>query len=246
MCGWFFRWGYALPSVDPAGAVGAMPSYAQFEVHPQRRVCGSRLLARRRIVSNVGSTDVGAPPEVTTALDALDAAATAIGELNFDKYDPAVRLRALERLETVRRRQTVAGHDIIAGLASLPTFHARAADWTRVAYMPDTAWPVSGHLPSSSRAYLRHPVLMPSTWVTTRQQRSPHGDCAPSFQSPPDASRAPFPHRSPRRSSANAACGGLKPPTAGRLRRANLHLLHNTISEVLTYKQNSLPCSWQT
>jgi hypothetical protein len=37
---------------------------------------------------------------------------------------------------------------------------------------------------------------------------------------PPDASRAPFPHRSPRRSSANAACGGLKPPTAGRLRRA--------------------------
>jgi hypothetical protein len=45
-------------------------------------------------------------------------------------------------------------------------------------------------------------------------------DCAPSFRSPPDASRAPFPHRSPRRSSANAACGGLKPPTAGRLRRA--------------------------
>jgi hypothetical protein len=42
----------------------------------------------------------------------------------------------------------------------------------------------------------------------------------------------PFPHRSPRRSSANAAWGGLKPPTAGRLRRANLHLLHSTMSSL--------------
>ena len=33
-------------------------------------------------------------------------------------------------------------------------------------------------------------------------------------------SRAPFPHRSPQRSLANAAWGGLKPPRAGRLRRA--------------------------
>src|SRR6201993_5575002 len=38
--------------------------------------------------------------------------------------------------------------------------------------------------------------------------------------SPPDTSRAPFPHRSPRRSLANAACGGLKPPPDRRLRRA--------------------------
>jgi hypothetical protein len=30
----------------------------------------------------------------------------------------------------------------------------------------------------------------------------------------------PFPHRSPQQSSANAARGGLKPPPAGRLRRA--------------------------
>jgi hypothetical protein len=42
----------------------------------------------------------------------------------------------------------------------------------------------------------------------------------------------PFPHRSPRRSSANAAWGGLKPPTAGRLRRANLHLMHSTMSSL--------------
>jgi hypothetical protein len=38
--------------------------------------------------------------------------------------------------------------------------------------------------------------------------------------SPPDTSGVPFPHRSPRRSSANAACGGLKPPPNRRLRRA--------------------------
>ena len=56
----------------------------------------------------------------------------------------------------------------------LPTFHARAADRTHVAYMPDTAWPVSGLPPDSSRADLLHPgFLMPSNWVTTRQQRSP-------------------------------------------------------------------------
>jgi hypothetical protein len=65
------------------------------------------------------------------------------------------------------------------------------------------------------------PVLMPSTELRhVNSDPRKRGDCAPSFRSPPDASRAPFPHRSPRRSSANAACGGLKPPTAGRLRRA--------------------------
>ena len=43
-------------------------------------------------------------------------------------------------------------------------------------------------------------------------------------------------HRSPRRSSANAACSGLKPPPAGRLRRANiLHLSHSTTSTMLSH-----------
>src|SRR3954452_19562519 len=36
----------------------------------------------------------------------------------------------------------------------------------------------------------------------------------------PDASRAPFPQRSPPRLLTAAACGGLQPPPAGRLRRA--------------------------
>ena len=103
----------------------------------------------------------------------------------------------------------------------LPTFRARAADRTHVAYMPDTAWPVSGHPPGSSRADLLHPGFDATLLSNDTSAAIPENeDCAPSSRSPPDASRAPFPHRSPRRSSANAACGGLKPPTAGRLRRA--------------------------
>ena len=75
-----------------------------------------------------------------------------------------------------------------------------------------------------------------STQITAPQQRSHHRDCAPSSRSLPDASRAPFPRRSPRQSSANAARGGLKPPPAGRLRRAmHLHLSHSTASRNLAY-----------
>jgi hypothetical protein len=47
----------------------------------------------------------------------------------------------------------------------------------------------------------------------------------------PDASSAPFPCRSPRRSSANAAQGGLAPAPVGRRWRANLHLSHSTASK---------------
>ena len=87
--------------------------------------------------------------------------------------------------------------------------------------MPDTTWPVSGPPPGSSRADLLHPDFDATLLSNDTSTAIPETeDCAPSFRSPPDASRAPFPHRSPRRSSANAACGGLKPPTAGRLRRA--------------------------
>ena len=37
------------------------------------------------------------------------------------------------------------------------TFRAEAADRAHVASMPDTAWPISGHPPGSSRDHLRHP-----------------------------------------------------------------------------------------
>ena len=97
-------------------------------------------------------------------------------------------------------------------------FHAEAADRARVASMPDTAWPVSGHPPGSSRDLVDTPVSMSPVSVSTRQQRFAHA-------------RLPDPHltRHARlfhiahhgRVAAPAACGGLKPPPAGRLRRAD-------------------------
>jgi hypothetical protein len=82
--------------------------------------------------------------------------------------------------------------------------------------MPDTAWPVNGHPPGSSRDYPPAPVSMPANLfrhVNGYNARLPD----------PRLTREPglLPHRSPRQSSANAAVGGLKPPPAGRLRRAN-------------------------
>jgi hypothetical protein len=85
----------------------------------------------------MSSIDVGVP-ELAAALDALDAAVAAIGELDFDNYQPPVRLRALERLETARRLQAVTGHDIIAGLANEDRadiggpVHKVVADWLRI------------------------------------------------------------------------------------------------------------------
>ena len=72
-----------------------------------------------------------------------------------------------------------------------------------------------GHPPDSSRADLLHPGFDVTLLSYDTSTAIPENeDCAPSSRSPPDASRAPFPHRSPRRSSANAACGGLQPPSA--------------------------------
>ena len=96
------------------------------------------------------------------------------------------------------RPQPVAEISIDTGL---PTFHASAADRARAAFTPDTTWPVSRHPPGPSRRLLYSPVSMsPSCFdaSTTVRFRSPS-------RSPPDASRAPFPHRSPRRSSTNAS-----------------------------------------
>lgn len=92
----------------------------------------------RGSVSNMSSTAVVAPPELVAAFDALDAAVARIGELDFDSYEPAVRLRALQRLETARRRQAVPGHDIIVGLDKADRAeiggpaHKVVADWLRI------------------------------------------------------------------------------------------------------------------
>ena len=98
----------------------------------------------------------------------------------------------------------------------LLTFRAEAADQAHVASMPGTTWPVNGHPPGSSRDYPPAPVLMPANLFR-------HVNGCNARLPDPRLTREPglFPHRSPRQSSANAAVGGLKPPPAGRLRRAN-------------------------
>jgi hypothetical protein len=68
----------------------------------------------------------------------LDAAVAAIAARDFDALTPAVRLRALERMEAARRRQIAASHDVIAGLAKEDPadiggpVHKVVADWLRI------------------------------------------------------------------------------------------------------------------
>ena len=132
--------------------------------------------------------------------------------------------------------------------AHLPTFHARAADQDHVAYMPDTTRPISG----TPAGFFPGPiclalVLMSANPVTTLQQRS-RLETAHRLPDPHLTHLcAPFPYRSPRRSLANAAYGGLKPLPAGRLRRANLHLSHSMASRNLpTSHSRSFLRSWHT
>lgn len=92
----------------------------------------------------MSSATVSTPPTVTTrpevavAFAAYDTAVAAIGELDFDAMTPAVRLRALERMETALRRQIAQSHDIIAGLAKEDAAHLGGllhkvlADWLRI------------------------------------------------------------------------------------------------------------------
>ena len=90
-------------------------------------------------------------------------------------------------------RLPLAIHNANGGVGTrLPTFRTGAADRTHVAYMPDTTWPVSGHPPGSSRAFLLRPGFDATYLSYDTSTAIPHGDCAPSFRSPPDASRAPF------------------------------------------------------
>ncbi len=78
------------------------------------------------------------PADVAAALAAQDAADAAIRGLNFDRLDPAVRLRVLERMETSRRKQIAVSHDVIAGLANEDPAaiggpaHQVVADWLRI------------------------------------------------------------------------------------------------------------------
>jgi hypothetical protein len=98
----------------------------------------------------------------------------------------------------------------------------------RAAYMPDAIWAVSRLPPDSSRSPGLAPVSTPLLFVTTLHQRFA-------------LTRLPDPHLTRSTSRlfrsahherllADAACGGLKPPPARRLRRTHLHLLHSTAS----------------
>lgn len=81
-----------------------------------------------------------ASAEVGAGLDALEAAVAVIAGLDFGALAPADRLRALERMETARRRQIAVGHDVIGGLAKEDTAdlggtaHQVVADWLRISY----------------------------------------------------------------------------------------------------------------
>src|SRR5512133_356265 len=84
--------------------------------------------------------------------------------------------------------------------------------------MPDTAWPVGGHPPGSSRSRNDTPVSASSEYVSTCRQRF-------AFARLPDPCLT---HRMRLFRDAHheqhltaAAHGGLKPPPAGRLRRAS-------------------------
>jgi Domain of unknown function (DUF222)/HNH endonuclease len=75
---------------------------------------------------------------ITAAFDALDAAVTTVGELDVATADPITRLRALERLETARRRLLATAYDLVAGLAHEDPadvggpVHKVIADWLRI------------------------------------------------------------------------------------------------------------------
>ncbi len=111
----------------------------------------------------MSSTTVSAPSEVAAAFDALDAAVTAIGELDFDSLTPAVRLRALERLETSRRRQVAVSHDQIAGLTIEDParigglLHKVLADWLRIS-------------PAEARRRMRNAAQLTSRSTLTGEQ----------------------------------------------------------------------------
>ena len=120
---------------------------------------------------------------------------------------------AAHGLVPLARSQTRTG-SVASGL--LP-FHAEAADRARVASMPDTTWPSAGT--RQARPGIRktprfrcHRFFFDTS--TANRLRSPS-------RSPPDASSRLFHIAHHGRVTVPAACGGLKPPPAGRLRRAD-------------------------
>src|SRR6266498_5557640 len=86
--------------------------------------------------------------------------------------------------------------------------------------MPDAAWAVNGRPPGSSQGEEATLVSTSSFRLSTRQRQRTCVHRSSSRPAPDAIESRLFPRRSPQRSSANAAVGGLKPPPAGRLQRA--------------------------
>jgi hypothetical protein len=89
------------------------------------------------------------------------------------------------------------------------------------AYMPETAWAVDGYPPGLSRSSFATPVSISSDFISTRQRQRAYAHRSSSRTSPDAVEPRLFPRRSPQRSSANAARGGLEPLPAERLWRTN-------------------------
>src|SRR5262245_11635916 len=94
----------------------------------------------------------------------------------------------------------------------------------RAAYMPDAAWAVSVHPPSSSRKMGQPPVLASSNRISTLLQRFA---CARLSQSACRNLVPTFPQRSPPSLLTTAACGGLRSAPDCRPRRTSLHLSYS-------------------
>ena len=110
--------------------------------------------------------------------------------------------------------------------------------------MPDTTWPINGHPPDSSRDRFDTPVSMSPVSLSTRLQRFAYA--SPS-RSPPDTSRAPFPHRSPQSRYRSRSMWRFEAPPQGDSEGPTiLHLLHSTTSGSTAYTGHSLPRSGHT
>ncbi len=109
----------------------------------------------------------------------------------------------------------------------------RSPGQARATSRPDATWPISRHPPGSSRACRTSPVSTSSLNISTRHQWFTRVRLLDLH-----LTRSParlFPQRSPPRLLTAAACGGLRPPPAGRPRRLTrrkpaLHLRCSTAS----------------
>ena len=115
---------------------------------------------------------------------------------------------------------------------SLLTFHARAADQAHVTFMPDTAWPASGHPPGSSQDAKHRPgsdvICLDFDTSAVNRLRS-------SSRSLPDASNDAFSSSLTTTVPSQRSMRRFEITPAGRLRRAFLHLPHSITSSSSTY-----------